>query len=195
MHKLLFLIIITFLLANCDNTKDIEESRKSPNHDVKNLKTLKDEYSSNLDSIKYEISEIEFEKQKIAESIEYFKAEIYNIIKHSHLDHVIIGSKNLNKTQRFFSDTLGFAFKKGKKHDNGISNIFVEFVDSSEIEIITVDQGIDKLSKYYKSKIDKGLLGLQFALRTNTLDTLFNLFQKIECLNFWSLERDSFFSN
>jgi hypothetical protein len=82
---------------------------------------------------------------------------------------MIIGSNNLKNSKKIFEEMLGFTLKDGKKHQNGISNFFIEFSDDSEIEIISVVNPSDNLANQYKKFLENDKYGFQLALRTNEL--------------------------
>lgn len=168
------LLIFTYLGTGCDNKREVMDSKKEINQEAKEIEDKKNEYEESIDSLNKEIKLLAKKKQVKKE--EFAEAEIYNVVKNSYLDHIIIGSNNLEKSKSFFQDKLGFTIKEGKKHNNGIINFFIEFVDSSEIEIVSITNPIDLLAKEYNTLLKIKHFGFQFALRTNEIQNLKNHF-------------------
>jgi hypothetical protein len=85
---------------------------------------------------------------------------------------LILGTNNIESTKELFNKALGFNIKKGGLHKNGIENLFIEFKDGSEIEIMTIDTPRDMLAKEYKTLINQKKWGLGFAFRTDQIEGL-----------------------
>jgi hypothetical protein len=119
------------------------------------------------------------EKRILLNDNKVAETAIYEAIKESYLDHIIIGTDNLKQSSSFFSEVLGFKVKKGTKHKNGISNSFIKFSDSTEIEIMEVNNPTDILASAYENRIKVNNFGLQIALRVNKIDQLYRHFKNL----------------
>lgn len=193
--KTIRLALISFAilsLPSCDNTKNISDSREKQNTETTDLESIKKSYSDSLETLKSEVQKISQEKESVSGSKKFSESKIYNIIKNGYLDHIIIGTDDLKQSYSFFSEVLGFKVKKGTKHKTGISNIFIEFSDSSEIEIIEVNNPADKLTLAYDNEINDKNFGLQFAIRVNKIDLLYNHFKNLSSNYSSFIESDSY---
>ena len=181
MKAILYLIAISLfaIFSGCDNTREIEDSKKDGTDETKLLEELKHSYTDSLSKLKVDVNRITDKKRELVSSNKFSEVRIYNTLKDSYLDHVIIGSKDLKETARFFSEILGFTLKRGTEHSNGISNSFIEFENGSEIEIIEVKDPKDSLSEHYNKQIQKGGYGLNFAVRVENIDTLYRHFKDL----------------
>lgn len=74
------------------------------------------------------------------------------------LDHVVIATVSPDSLAKTFNK-LKFVTKAGRRHSNGIENVFVEFGDNTEIELIGVRQAGDSLAAFYKQMIRRAPLG------------------------------------
>ncbi len=73
------------------------------------------------------------------------------------LDHVPIMVHDLSAARRLFGDTLGFSFKPGRVHANGLHNLHMRFHDGSELELISIGVGqADSLSQWYERFLAEG---------------------------------------
>lgn len=182
MKNQFFIILITSIvicITGCENVQNVEQSKQAQKQELKQIKDLEANYKKLDDTLKSNIIELKKKKDELLSNEDYFRSKIHDIIKHSFLDHIILGSKNLSNSELFFNKALGFSVKKGKPHKNGIENLFIEFADSSEIEILSVDIPRDPLAKKYKIQLENENLGLQFAIRSNSIDQLANNFKSI----------------
>ncbi len=150
------------------------ESKKEINQEAKIIEQEKEKHQRSIDSLNKEIIELTEDKTTLEKNKEIASAEFYNIVKNSYIDHVIIGAKDIARTIEFFENKLGFTTKNGNKHNNGISNFFIEFEDSSELEFISVQNPSDKLAADYESLLKNNQYGFQFAIRTNQFNYLKN---------------------
>ena len=160
------------MMLACDNIKQIEDSQKESSKETENVEKLKYDYEKSIDSLNKEIDTISKQKSELATDIKYAEAQIYTILQESYFDHVIIGTEDISLSKNFFSSILGFTIKEGRSHSNGIKNFFIEFKDNSELELITVINTKDEISKIYKSLIKQKKYGMQFALRTDKLNEI-----------------------
>ena len=71
------------------------------------------------------------------------------------LDHVPIAVRDLEAAARTYQ-SLGFALKPGRPHDNGIRNQHVKFKDGTELELITAPQAKDALTAKYRKHLEAG---------------------------------------
>lgn len=177
-------ILILLLLNGCDNKTKIIDSKDERNKESIKINKEKHEHEKEIDSLKKEIKNLSKTKSNVEQNYEFAEAEIFSILKKSYLDHIIIGTHNLESTREFLVAKLGFKVSAGRVHKNGISNFFIEFKDSSEIEFMSINNSSDQLSQQYKQMIDDGKFGLQFALRTNKLDKLYNQFYLLDPNNY-----------
>ncbi len=179
-YRTLLTLLFTLTLFSCSNNDKLEESRNKESLEAQEIAAAKKNRKKEIDSLQKEISELKNKKENFLSQnqIDFLKAEIYYNLQKSYFDHILIGVKNLEKQTETFRK-LGFSIKKGKQHKNGIKNNFIEFGDSSEIELIEVQQASDKLSEKYKKLIDKNIYGLQFALRVNNVKKLKDNFSKL----------------
>ncbi len=81
------------------------------------------------------------------------------------LDHITIAVSDLDKATKSYSD-LGFTFKDGRLHSNGLLNKHIKFKDGSSVELMTVkgDPG-DELAERYRDFLDLKVGGIFIALR------------------------------
>lgn len=195
---LCFIIVIT----GCDNQDKLNETKRENSE----LKRIEAQRIANVDSItalNEEISLLASQKDSLLQIEKYQRLAVYDIIKQSRLNHVILGTKDLNSAKTFYSDILGFTTKIGNKHSNGLENLFIEFENETEIELISVSNPTDDLAKTYYSLINKNLKGLYFALKTdeltdlnNYISSLDNGFSKFSDLNFYqSLSKNTYDSS
>lgn len=179
-YLLTFSILMIFTFVSCDNNSKVKESKSGNREESKFIEKQKTEYLQSIDSLNKNISKLASKKQVLQKNLEYAQAQIYSILKKAYLDHVIIGTKNLNESKLFFKDVLGFEIKNGTPHKNGISNFFIEFRDTSEIEFIEVSQPKDNLSNDYLKMISNNKFGMQFAFRITELDKLEESFAQLK---------------
>jgi len=165
--KIIYILISTGLFyTTCDNKSKLFDSKKESNEEIIEIEETKYEHKQSIDTLQKEIIKLSDNRTELEKKKEFIEASIYNILKKSYLDHVIVGSEDLSKSRIFFNEVLGFNIKDGKIHKNGIENFFIEFNDSTEIEIISVENVSDKLANEYKLMLQKKQFGLQFAIRT-----------------------------
>ena len=155
--RLIIFTTILFIILACDNIKQIEDSQKESNKETENIEKLKDEYEKSIDGLNKEIDAISRNKSNLEKENKFAEAQIYSILKESYFDHLILGTKNISESGNLFSDVLGFTIKNGRQHSNGINNLFIEFEDNSELELISVIDPNDKMARKYKSLIDNVL--------------------------------------
>jgi Glyoxalase-like domain len=179
-QTVIIFIILSLIGTSCDNKTEIIDSKKNSNQDTRKIEEEKDKYETAIDSLDKEILALSNTKNVLKNKKEFAEAEIISIVKESYLDHVIIGSNNLDQSRSFLKDKLGFSLKKGTEHSNGISSFFVEFEDSSEIELISVANANDKLTEEYNSLLAKKRFGFQFVLRTNKIYKLKEYFRTLD---------------
>ena len=72
------------------------------------------------------------------------------------LDHVPIVVHDLESATATYRDLLGFSIKPGRRHPNGLHNAHVKFRDGSALELITVQEPTDKLSREYARLLETG---------------------------------------
>ena len=173
------ILLITISLIACDNNTEVNNSKTEGNEETIIVEKEKQKHNIDIDSLNKEIRKLSESKDELRKNLEFAGSNIYSIIKQSFLDHIIIGSNDLSNSELFFNKALGFSVKKGDPHKNGINNLFIEFTDSSEIEILSVDTPTDQLAKTYKTQLDNNKFGLQFAIRVNSIDQLTNNFISI----------------
>ena len=88
------------------------------------------------------------------------------------LDHLVIVVESLERSSRQFQ-ALGFTLKPGRIHDNGIRNRHIKFVDGTEIELLTVGEPVDALTREYAARLRRHGDGPVFlALFAPDLDAL-----------------------
>jgi len=193
-NRTYFVIILSILqlIAGCDNDKNIKHSKESSKKETKHIKELRADYQNSLDSLQNDISKLTETKKKLLNKEEFAKSEIYKILQNSDLDHIIIGTKKFNESKLLF-EKLGFSIKGGKQHKNGIKNFFVEFSDSSEIEIISIHSPNDPLATFYKSFLDNEQYGFQFALRTKNIKELARSFHIVKS-NFTEISENKIYT-
>ena len=170
----IIIIFLSFFILKCDNSKEGMESNKVINQEAQTIENEKDKHQKTIDSLNKEIIELNKTKLTLEKKEELASAELYNIVKKAYLDHIIIGTKDIQNSIVFFEDKLGFEIKKGKDHNNGLKNYFIEFNDKSEIEIMSIQKPNDNLAFEYESLINKDQYAFQFAIRTNQLSQLKN---------------------
>jgi len=71
------------------------------------------------------------------------------------MDHVMVGVSNLDSATATM-ENLGFAFKEGRQHDNGILNRHIKFRDGTEVEFLSITAAKDNLAEEYQRSIDQG---------------------------------------
>ena len=167
-----FSFVLAVILISCDTNKEIKDYKKQNTNEIKTIEEERIKHQQDIDSLSKEIDSLSETKSDINERTDFAEAEIYRIIKDAQLDHLIIGTKNLGDSKKFFEQELGFKIKNGNHHKNGSSNFFVEFSDESEIEIMSIERPADKLANDYYKLIENNKYGLQFALRTNEISNL-----------------------
>ncbi|MGH1362086.1 MAG: VOC family protein [Calditrichia bacterium] len=69
------------------------------------------------------------------------------------LDHINIAVADLETATALFNDSLGFAIKPGRLHENGINNAHLKFKNGTSIEIITASKPGDDLAAFYQKRI------------------------------------------
>jgi hypothetical protein len=74
---------------------------------------------------------------------------------HVGLSHVPIAVADLDGAAADYA-RLGFAFKEGRAHPDGIRNRHVKFRDGTEIELITAPAATDALTTHYRQLIAEG---------------------------------------
>ena len=167
-----FSFVLLVLFIGCDTNKERKEHKKQNTNEFEVIEEERIKYQQEIYSLSKEIDSLSETRSDIKARMAFAEAETYRIIKNSQLDHLIMGTKNLNDSKTFFEEKLGFTTKKGKLHKNGISNIFIEFGDNAEIEIMSIENPTDKLAEDYYQQLENGKHGFQFALRTNEISDL-----------------------
>ncbi|MCB9258794.1 MAG: VOC family protein [Ignavibacteriales bacterium] len=173
------ILMFLILLLSCSNETKVKESKDEQSFEVDKIKKEKLKLSNEADSLSNEVEKLKSEKEDFAQNNKLAEADIYTTVKNSLLDHVIIGTKDLDKTSGLFK-LFGFSIKNGREHQNGVRNNFIEFGDNSEIELIEINEPKDEISKNYKNLINENIFGLQFALRVNNIDKLTDSFKKLD---------------
>lgn len=97
-----------------------------------------------------------------------------------YLDHVPVAVHSLDAAMQTYSERLGFVLKPGRAHPNGIRNAFTKFSDGSYLELITVGEATDDLSRWYRGFLDWQEGGAFLALRADSLPGLARFFQEHE---------------
>lgn len=182
-----FVLIVAFI--GCDNKSELNDIKKQNINETRAIEQERIKYQKDIDSINREIDLLTSAKNEVQERDDFAEAEIFRILKSAYLDHIIIGSNNLDDSKNIFEEKLGFTIKDGKKHKNGISNLFIEFSNNSEIEFISVKNPSDHLANQYEKFLDNDKYGFQIALRTNEISNL------KEHLTTLSLEYEDFSEN
>ena len=72
------------------------------------------------------------------------------------LDHVTIAVSDLGAAEMFFRDALGFSIKEGRLHENTIDNRHIKFGDGSALELITAEEPVDELARWYLDFLEHG---------------------------------------
>lgn len=80
------------------------------------------------------------------------------------VDHVPIAVADLEAATRTYGDSLGFSFKPGRLHSNGLNNVHIRFQDGSQLELIAAERTGDALAKWYKGFVERGEGGAFLAL-------------------------------
>ncbi|PID61693.1 MAG: hypothetical protein CR986_02605 [Ignavibacteriae bacterium] len=186
------ILIICISIISCDNTKNVSSSRDTTNNETAKMEAAKNELRNNADSLNKEIDLLNKKKNLLVSEKEIVKAQIYDIIKNASLEYVIIGTKDLSRL-KIIINNFGFTVKAGKKHLNGISNFFVEFSDNNKLKFISVENPKENISKEYEGLINQNIFGLQFALRTNKINELKFLSEKLD-LPFTNLKSNNLYS-
>lgn len=71
------------------------------------------------------------------------------------LSHVPVAVQDLAAARKRY-EQLGFAFKPGRPHDNGIENLHIKFRDGTEVELITAREARDDLTAEYVDFLRRG---------------------------------------
>lgn len=71
------------------------------------------------------------------------------------IDHIPIAVRDLDKATRFYQ-SLGFAIKPGRPHNNSIRNQHIKFTNGTELELITASASTDTLSTEYCKLLKQG---------------------------------------
>ncbi len=192
LKKLTFLLIFIFLVVKCSNEQNVKESKKEHISETDKIKSEKIKLDETADSLTQSIEFLNKQKKILTNDSIIIHNNIYSSIKNSFLDHVIIGSENLNEISVLFKK-LGFSIKEGKVHKNGIRNNFIEFNDNTEIELVEVNNPTENFTKEYEKIISQNKFGLQFALRVNEIENLKNNFSVINS-NFVELQKGNDYS-
>jgi hypothetical protein len=79
------------------------------------------------------------------------------------VNHVVVAVEDLADAKRSFSG-LGFTVKGGTPHDNGLHNSLVEFADTTEIELMSVETPGDVVARGYARFLNDGEGGAFLAL-------------------------------
>lgn len=87
------------------------------------------------------------------------------------LDHASIAVGDLDAAEALF-EKLGFTIKPGLPHKNSIANGHLEFVDGTELELITAREPRDSLAAEYLRYVGEGDGGAFVALRVRVVDSL-----------------------
>jgi metallo-beta-lactamase class B len=87
------------------------------------------------------------------------------------LDHVPTAVKNLEMATQDYG-LMGFAFKPGRFHENGIRNNHVKFPDGSGIELLTATQANDWLTTHYLQVLAQGEGPSSLALHARDIPAL-----------------------
>lgn len=90
------------------------------------------------------------------------------------LDHVTIGVADLERATAAFA-ALGFELKPGRPHPNGIRNVHAKFEDGTEIELLTVRDPTDELTRWYGDFIAAGGGGAFLALEAGPVERVADL--------------------
>ena len=94
------------------------------------------------------------------------------------VDHVPVAVRDLDAAMRDFR-ALGFSFKPGRPHPDGIVNQHVKFRDGTEVELITAAEPRDTLTQYYVSFLRQGEGGA-FAAFDGAADAVFRAIRPVE---------------
>jgi hypothetical protein len=189
MLKYLKVIFLLLLFTFCSNENNVDNSKDKKLNEIKHINDEKRELYESVDSLNEKIKFLKDRKTEIKENLEFYEVEIFEQIKNAKLDHVIIGTVNLQETSSLFNK-LGFSIKDGYKHKNGINNNFIEFTNNSEIELIEINKPIDLIATEYNELIVKNTFGLQFAFRVTEIERLKESFKYLN-LPFTQFENKS----
>ena len=165
--KLLLIVVLVLLVNGCDNKSELNKSKDDINQVTKSIKDEKEKHVRSIDSLNKEISDLN--KTSLEKKKEFASAEVYDIIKKSYLDHIIIGTTDFQNSISFMKEKLGFSIKNGRAHKNGLFNFFIEFEDSSEIEFMSMENNPSKLSSAYNELLRNNKFAFQFAIRTDRI--------------------------
>ncbi|NNE35081.1 MAG: hypothetical protein HKN13_07595 [Rhodothermales bacterium] len=87
------------------------------------------------------------------------------------IDHIPIAVRNLDEAVRTYQ-SLGFAIKEGRPHENGIRNKHIKFPDGTELELISIDSVGDDLAAEYAAFAARGEGPAFVALYASNIDSL-----------------------
>ena len=171
------LMTIVFFSCTSDGNKNIPDDNEK--------KLASDQQKEKLEEIaklKREIESLKSRKDSVNEQYNSLivRPAISKIILQSDLDHMNIAVNDIDKTEKYFTDVLGFTIKKGREHNNGILNSFVKFGDNSYIELITVVNQPDSSTQVYRDILKNGDAGAFVALRSDSLSSLSEYYKLLE---------------
>jgi hypothetical protein len=86
------------------------------------------------------------------------------------IDHVPIAVANLEVAKRTYGDSLGFSFKPGRLHSNGLNKLHIRFRDGSQLELIATEWTSDALAEWYEEFVQRGEGGAFLALDAGDVD-------------------------
>lgn len=100
------------------------------------------------------------------------------------VDHIVLTTNNLNQSVSEFKQR-GFLVKKGKHHLSGLHNAFIEFSNSSEIELMAITgRAKGEIAETYLSLLNEhGNAAVYLALKHDNLNTLSNLLNQHDIKN------------
>ncbi|MEQ9468184.1 MAG: VOC family protein [Ekhidna sp.] len=88
------------------------------------------------------------------------------------IDHVITVVPNLDEAIDEYGK-MGFSVKKGRLHDNGLTNAHIKFQNQSSIELMSiVGEPKDEMARNYQSLLNAGIKGAYLALSGLSLDSI-----------------------
>lgn len=169
--KYIYIIFLVFTFLSCNNKEKVE-NRKNTDNIVEDVESKKKIYRSEIDSLSNEIEQLKQKRTQLSTKKEIAKADIYRKVQNASLDHIIIGVNNLDEISSIVLQKLGFTIKKGNRHKEGITNIFIEFPDTSELEFVQIINPKSNLAQSYFNKLQHKEFGLKFAMRTNQIENL-----------------------
>lgn len=170
----IILLCFIIIFTGCDNQEQLKKTKRENNSELEIIEKQRIASEDSIALLNEEINKLASQKDSLLQIEKYQRLAVYDIIKQSRLNHVILGSNDLNSAKTFYSDILGFTTKIGNKHSNGLENLFIEFENDTEIELMSVSNPTDFLAETYDSLINRNINGLSFALRTPEIKKLNN---------------------